>query len=214
MARALHELGETWLEREDYDRAVALFGEAIAVGQAAGSDIVASIGNLGYAAALLGDYERAARLSEEAVAIIRRDGHMSRLVIGLENLTEAEIALGRTAQARLHLIECLERSREAQYTEILGACLDNAAALLLLTGDVETPVRLMGAADALREDLGLHVHPATQRRRDEFQRDLHTRAAQAADELDAQGRKLSPDEASALALERLAEIGNLADRPA
>jgi predicted ATPase/class 3 adenylate cyclase len=206
VARALHELGETRLELEDYDRAVALFEEAIAVGKAAGIDAASSIGNLGWAAALQGDYERAARLSEEAVALVRRNGNMSHLAVGLENLAEAEIALGRTAQARIHLTECLERSREAQYTEILVVCLNHAAALLLQSGDVETAARLVAAADAQGEQLEAQPHPVVRRRRDDFRRAVQERSGQAAYELEAQGRELTVDEASALALERLAEM--------
>ena len=206
MARALHELGETSLQREDYDRAVALFEEAVTVGNAAGIDAASSIGNLGWAAALQGDYERAARLGEEAVALVRKNGSMSHLAVGLENLAQAEIALGRTAQARVHLIECLERSREAQYTEIVVVCLNHAAALLLQARDVDTAARLVAGADALGEDVESQPHPVEQRRRLELRRAVRERAGQAADELEAQGRELTLDEAGALALERLAEM--------
>jgi tetratricopeptide (TPR) repeat protein len=206
VARALHELGETSLHLEDYDHAVAQFEEAVAVGKAAGIDAASSIGNLGWAATLQGDYQRGADLAEEAIALVRQNGNMSHLAVGLENLAQAEIALGRTAQARLHLIECLELSRDAQYAEILVVCLNHVAALLLQAGDVETAARLVSGADALGEDLEAQPHPAERRRVEELRRAVRERAGQVANELEAQGRELTLDEATALALERLAEM--------
>jgi predicted ATPase/class 3 adenylate cyclase len=205
VARALHELGETALGAEDYDRATELFEEAIIVARAAGADGAGSIGNLGWTAFLQGDYERAAALAEESVALVRRRGHMSHVAIGLENLAEAELALGRRDAARAHLIECLELAKEAQFVEMTAFCLQTTAELLS-TSDPETAACLAGAADLLLERIDVALHPAEQRRRESFRAGLRAALAGSAELQRDRGRQLTADEATELALEKLTAV--------
>ena len=81
----------------------------------------------------------------------------------LGNLAEAELGLGQLEEARLHLAECLELAREAQFLELIAGCLATAAALLLETGNAETAARLTGAEDALLEQINFSLHPAERR---------------------------------------------------
>jgi predicted ATPase len=203
VARALHELGEAALDAEDYERAVDLFDDAITVARRTGKDPAGSIGNLGYAALLQGDYRRAAALSEEALALFRQRRHTSGVVVSLGNLAEAEIGLGQHEEGRLHLAECLELARETQFLEILASCLETAAALLLETGDAETATRLTGAEDALLEQINFSLHPAECRRRTRLRADLRALLRTSAEELHAEGRRLTVDDASTLALKVL-----------
>src|SRR5439155_10511157 len=129
---------EAALEEEDYDRAVDLFEEAIAVGRSVGKDAAGSIGNLGWTALLRGDYERAVALTDEALALLRKRGHMSGVLVALGNLAEAELGLHREEEARLHLTECLELAADAQFLEVIASCLETTAALLVNAGDAET----------------------------------------------------------------------------
>ena len=163
IARALHELGECAMFAEEYGRATELFEEAITVGRGAGKDAAGSIGNLGYVALLQGDYARAAATSEEALALFRQRRHTSGVVVALGNLAEAELGLGQLQEARLHLAECLELAREAQFLELIAGCLAIAAALLLETGNAEMAARLTGAEDALLEQINFSLHPAERR---------------------------------------------------
>lgn len=211
VARALHELGETALGEEDYDRATELFEQAIEVGRAAGIDAAASVGNLGWTAYLQGNYERAAVLAEEAIALVRHRGYVSHLLVGLENLAEAELALDRREAARLHLIECLELARTAQHVEATAMCLEMTAALLFAGHDTEAAARLAGAADALLEQIDLTLHPATRRRRVAFRADLRAREPGSAEQWREQGRQLTADEATELALDKLSLASGPAD---
>jgi predicted ATPase/class 3 adenylate cyclase len=201
--RALHELGEAALDEEDYDRAVDLFDEAITVAREAGKDGAGSIGNLGFTALLQGDYERAAALSEEALALFRQRRQTSGVLVALGNLAEAELRLGRQEEARRHLAECLELAREAQFLEVIAQCLETAAALLLETGDAETAARLAGAEDGLLEQISLSLHPGERRRRARLRADLRALLRNSADELRDEGRGMTADDASTLALEAL-----------
>ncbi|HYY34558.1 MAG TPA: tetratricopeptide repeat protein, partial [Gaiellaceae bacterium] len=202
VARALHELGEVALDEEDYDRAVDLFNEAIAVARGAGKDAAGSIGNLGYTALLQGDYARSAALSEEALALFRQRRHTSGVLVALGNLAEAELAL-RQEEGRLHLAECLELARDAQFLEVLASCLATTAALLLETGDAETAARLTGAEDALLEQINLSLHPAERRRRERLRSRLRAVLGASSEDLRAEGQRLNIDEAANLGLEAL-----------
>jgi predicted ATPase len=203
IGRALHELGEAALDEEDYDRAADLFGEAITVARGTGKDAAGSIGNLGFSALLQGDYGRAAALSEEALELFRQRRHTSGVLVALENLAEAELGLGQQEGGRLHLAECLELARETQFLEVLASCLETAAALLLETGDAETATRLTGAEDALLEQINFSLHPAERRRRARLRTDLCALLQTSAEELRAEGRRLTVDDASTLALQAL-----------
>jgi predicted ATPase/class 3 adenylate cyclase len=198
IARALHELGECAMFAEEYGRATELFEEAITLG--ARKDAAGSIGNLGYVALLQGDYARAAAASAEALALFRQRRHTSGVVVSLGNLAEAELGLGQLQEARLHLAECLELAREAQFLELIAGCLAIAAALLLETGNAETAARLTGAEDALFEQIKFSLHPAERRLRARLWEDLHALLQTSAEELRDEGRRLTVDDASMLAL--------------
>jgi predicted ATPase len=203
IARALHELGESAVAAEEYGRATELYEEAITVGRGAGKDGAGSIGNLGFTALLQGDYGRAAALSEEALVLFRQRRLTSGVCVALGNLAEAELGLGQQEEARLHLAECLELAREAQFLELIAGCLATAAALLLETGDAETAARLAGAEDALLEQINFSLHPAERRRRARLREDLRALLQTSAEELHDEGRRLTVDDASTLALEAL-----------
>jgi len=204
IARALHELGESAVAAEEYGRATELYEEAIAVGRGAGTDGAGSISNLGFTALLQGDYGRAAAMSEEALVLFRQRRHTSGACVALGNLAEAELGLGHHEEARLHLAECLELAREAQFLELIAACLATAAALLLETGNAETAAGLSGAEDALLERINFSLHPAERRRRARLRADLRALLGTSAEELRDDGRRLTVDDASTLALEALA----------
>jgi tetratricopeptide (TPR) repeat protein len=211
IARALHELGESAMFAEEYGRATELFEEAIVVGREAGKDAAGSIGNLGFTALLQGDYARAAALSEEAVVLFRQRRHTSGVCVALGNLAEGELGLGQREAAQLHLAEALEIAREGQFLELIAACLATAVAVLLETGNAEIAARLSGAEDALLERINFSLHPAERRRRARLREDLRTLLQTSAEELHDEGRRLTVDEASTLALEALSATAE--DRP-
>ena len=106
----------------------------------------------------------------------------------LGNLAEAELGLGQLQEARLHLAECLELAREAQFSELIAGCLAVAAALLLETGNAEMAARLGGAEDALLEQINVALHPAERRRRARLREDLRALLRTSAEDLHDEGR--------------------------
>jgi hypothetical protein len=95
----------------------------------------------------------------------------------------------------------LRRLAELEFKDVIGYCFEGLAAVLALTGRAEEASKLLGAAEALRESLGVGLAPAEQATHDET-----VAAVQAAlgEEFSAawrQGRELALDEAIGYALE-------------
>jgi ATP/maltotriose-dependent transcriptional regulator MalT len=152
---------------------------------------------------LQGEYDRAAALFEDALVRFRERRHTSGVCVSLGNLAEAKLGLGRQEEARLHLAECLELGRDAQFLVVIAQCLETVAALLLEAGDTETAARLTGAEDALLKEINVSLHPAERRRSANLRTDLRARLGTSAEELRDDGRQLTVDDACGLALEAL-----------
>jgi hypothetical protein len=84
--------------------------------------------------------------------------------------------------------------------QLIAGCLAIAAALLLETGNAETAARLTGAEGALFEQINFSLHPAERRRRARLWEDLHALLQPSAEELRDEGRRMTVDDASMLAL--------------
>src|SRR5439155_10295425 len=99
------------------------------------------------------------------------------------------------------LRKALRRLAELEFRDVIGYCFEGLAAVLCLIGRAEPAVRLLGAAEALRESLGVDLAPA--------ERETHEETAGAVREAVGeerfsaawrQGREMSLDEAIAYAL--------------
>ncbi len=204
VAQALHELGEAASVDGDYDKATAYFQEAVRAARTAGSNGAGSIGNLGWVAYLQEDYERAVPLFEESVELFRERGHESGALVGLCNVVDASIMLGRTQEARLPVRECLELAGELGFVQVIAGSFDATAAVLADSGDARTAVRVVGAADVIYEDLNLSGAD-TDRRVCEQAYGLSTRllGPELAQSLREEGRGMDTEQAMELALRSL-----------
>jgi len=201
VARALHELGETAAEEGNIDRASELFEQAIASGPSR-KEVARSISNLGVMALLQKDYQRAIDLSQEAVELAREEGRKTGMAIALSNVADAQLGLGRRTEASRVLAECLRLAQETQFIEVSASALERAATLLI-AADAETAARLMGAAAALFEHINFEMGPTDQHRFDGVLANVRAATPESADRLHEEGRLLTADEATALALAKL-----------
>jgi predicted ATPase len=201
VAQALHELGEAASVDGDYDKATAYFQEAVTAARTAGSNGAGSIGNLGWVAYLQEEYERAVPLFEESVELFRERGHESGALVGLCNVVDATIMLGRPQEARLSVRECLELARELSFVQMIAQSLDAIAAVLADSGDARTAVRLVGAADVMLEDIHIAGVEAERRVGDlAFEKATRALGGEVAQAIRAEGRKLDTNQAIGLAL--------------
>jgi DNA-binding SARP family transcriptional activator len=161
VAAAIVGLGESvWLQG-DYDRAEAHFERSLALYRRLGDrpGVARSLFNLGFAAYSLADYERALRLSEEALALSRRLDYREGIAWSLN-------VLGLVAHARgdEHAVRVLRESLEIHHDLIdKWSCvrvLEAVAGAALPMIGAARAARLLGAAEALREEMGTPLSPA------------------------------------------------------
>jgi predicted ATPase/DNA-binding XRE family transcriptional regulator len=108
----------------------------------------------GTVALLLGDHARAVEEISQGLASARRRGDRLSTYIALYNLSQVELARGRFAEAAQHLDEGTRLSRETSDHANLAYLLEARAVLEARQGTHARVPLLLGAAQAIREELG------------------------------------------------------------
>jgi non-specific serine/threonine protein kinase len=122
-----------------------------------------------------GDYDRAGRLLEDSLALCRRHGSRYSLSFVLNNLSLVALEQGRYDRVAALLIDSLAVARELGGPEGVGCVLDRLACLAAARAQPVRAARLFGAAEALRETIGV---PLKQAERAIFERHLALARAQ------------------------------------
>jgi predicted ATPase len=203
-ARSLLSMGTVAAEQGDQERAIALseraselYGES---GDKRGHAL--AISNLGGIALERGEYARAAALSELAYGLFETLEDSEGMAFALVNQGFAALSERQHDRAVEFLREALRRLAELEFRDVIGYCFEGLAAVLALTGREEEASKLLGAAEALRESLGVGLAPAEQATHD--QTVAAVQGALGEERFSAawrQGRELALDEAIAYALE-------------
>ena len=195
IASALHELAESEQAEGDYERAAALFEQAVAAARQAGLTGAGSIASLGDLALARGDFEAAAAYSREAIELERDSTAKISPVVSVFNLASALFHLGQLREARELLAEALTGFTRGGYTEGIGWCMLGVAAMLPCEGRSDDAARLVGAAERILDEIGVGVAPSEKRLRDAAMADERETTTL----MYAQGRELERDDAVALA---------------
>ena len=227
VAASLNNMGNVAFGQGDYETARALFEESLNIDRERGSKegLPAPLNNLGLVAYYQGDYAAAYTLFEEALTITRELGNRTGEAINLDNLGSVLKAQGDYAAARKLHERSLLLKQELGDKLGIAESLEAFAALAMPQGTTRTPeqttandpsaptqdslssllwsVRLLGAAEALREKIGTPMSPGE---REGHHRDtaivreaLGEAAFKAAW---AEGQSLSVEQAVAHALEK------------
>jgi predicted ATPase/DNA-binding CsgD family transcriptional regulator len=145
--------------RGNDEAAMARFGEAYELSREEGEPrlILWCLINLADGAYRLGDRARSAALADEALAL--SDSTDDRMLHAFALMVAGQAALERDdlPEANRLYSECLTLSREVDIRSGYVAALVGAAAVQLAGGRADQSARLLGAADAAREALGVRV---------------------------------------------------------
>ena len=125
--------------------------------------------NLGMIASLEGRIEEARARFEEAMRLNREVGDSWMVAISHNNLGNANRGLGDYAAARRDYAASLRAHLEHDDSWALAFLLEDVGRLAALTGDPQLALELLGAADALREEIGV---PRTASLEQEILRDV------------------------------------------
>jgi predicted ATPase/class 3 adenylate cyclase len=171
-ARALHVLASVALGERDYEGATALLrdSEVLARELADKALLATTIVDLGDVALNEGAYERATELFAESLELFRELGDRDGMAIALFDLGSAALHRGRLEQASGLLEEALRLFSELGYREGVAYCLEGLAAIAASQRWFMRSGRLLGAADAISEAVGVTLEPA------ELDRHEHTLA--------------------------------------
>jgi len=156
--------------------------------------------NVGEVTEAEGDLINARQLYERAVQGLERGNQMN-LAFALSNLGAVAYQQSAYAEARACYKQALAKAREFGSKKAIIYCLDGFAALAVSEGRPEVSAQLCGAADALRESIGIQQEPHERKRRDQYISRIETSLAKTlVVEVMRSGRTLSLNEAVALAL--------------
>jgi tetratricopeptide (TPR) repeat protein len=202
-ANSLLSLGTVASEQGDYERAIGLSERAAELYRESGDrrGHALAVSNLGGIALERGEYARAEALSEQAYALFETLEDSEGMAFALVNQGFAALSEHDHARALTLLREALRRLAELEFKDIIGYCFEGLAAVLAFTGQGDAAARLLGAAEALRESLGVELAPAERETHD--QTTAAVRQGIGEERFSAewrQGRELALDEAIAYAL--------------
>jgi predicted ATPase len=201
-ARVLKDLGIVAGESDDHETAREWFRRAIAAFQAVGDrrGEAQSLNNLALSTEASGDLRGSLEMYARALTVLREVGDMLSVARLLNNVGGALEHLGEHDLARDAMLRALARYRRLASRWDLTDSLEHLAPAVLAAGEARLAARLLGAAEALREQLGAPAAPYL-----EADRAAHARAVRAALGEDADrewecGRNTSWDDAAAAAL--------------
>jgi predicted ATPase len=202
LATALRFLGMVALEQGDFRRAIPLLDEALVFSRETGDRQSAAVSLLllGVVAREQGDPVRGKLLLEESLTM-ERDAQLATWVVAhaQHNLGLALDDLDDPAEAAALLIECLNWAVAEEQKRLIAFGLESFASLAAKVRRPVDALRLIGAVERLREEIGCPVPPVLGPR---YARTLALARQQlspeAADRAIAEGRRMTWQEASLL----------------
>jgi non-specific serine/threonine protein kinase len=169
LARALHTLGEALYGQGEHVRAKALLEESRDLYRELGDistvpgesstlpRVICSLADIAYAQA---DYARASALYEEGLTVARKYEHVhdtGYALRGLGHLARIQADYGRATGLLEESLELLVQLKDKRCPAL---CVEGLACVASGRGQAERAARLFGAAEVLREAIGVALLPA------------------------------------------------------
>jgi tetratricopeptide (TPR) repeat protein len=152
----LNNLAAVAMDAAAYNQAVALLEESLAIKRELGDrvGVAVSLANLAETARLSGDFRRAVELAEEAQALAGELGVPLRRAQHLHVVGVSLARLGEFVRARAALVEALEIFARLDTRVGAALCCEGLAQVAVATGNERWAAWLIGAAEAVRQQLG------------------------------------------------------------
>jgi predicted ATPase/DNA-binding SARP family transcriptional activator/DNA-binding CsgD family transcriptional regulator len=199
----LDSLGVLASAKGDPQRSISFFSEALVLSRGIGNvrRTATSLGNLGITMLVYGDPDRAAVLLDESLASFREIGDNSNIAISLMHSAFAALIRGDHERVRVLSDESLELLQRAEDRQHIADCLEIMAGGAGARGRAQRAARLWGAAEALREEIGVLLQPENRKVLDPFLAAARSSLGEAAWQVAlAEGRAMMPEQAIEYAL--------------
>jgi predicted ATPase/DNA-binding XRE family transcriptional regulator len=196
-------LAEVAVMQEDVGLATDLLTEGRAIFEKHGNPagVGWSLNHLGHIAQLQGNHARAIALHEQSLPFLWRSGQLMGPAHAFESLGEIALSQGDASHAKENFVESLALFRRLGDKQGIAWCLAGFANAVALDEEPERAARLWGAGEGLRKRIGCRIAPASRRNRERTVAMLREQLGETEFErLAAEGRKMTLDEAVALAL--------------
>lgn len=201
VGRCCNALGVFAAYSNDFDEARRWYEEGLKIARRSDDQLLLPLlfNNIGEITEADGDLVKARSLYEQAVDYLRRGNQMN-LAFVLSNLGGVAYQQTDYAKARSCYTQALAKAQEFGSKKAIIYCLDGFAALAVNEGRPEVSAKLCGAADALRESIGIQQEPHERKRRDQYIAQIETSLdKEIVTQAMASGWAMSPEEAVALA---------------
>ncbi len=203
IVKALTQLGNVALGKEEHRRARSLYEEVLASTKERGDqhERARAFNGLGELARMEGDLQQARARYEECLSIWRDAGNMEMVALVLFNLAQTVIRYGDLHRARSYLSESVRLHMDVGSQLVANCTLVGLAEVASHEGDAGRAARLFSAADALSEAYREALDPPDQAAYDLSM--AKTRAALSEEEFAmerSEGRSMTLEEALEYAL--------------
>ena len=187
IAWGLITLGEVALLREeDTTWAIPLLEEGLALMKEQ-KDARGALGagwalnHLGHIAQVRGEIARARRLHEDSISLFQQLEELPiGIVWGFQSLGEIALAEGKAVIAARHFVNALGISQDEGFRVETAWCLAGLAGAAALSEEPERAVWLWGAAEALRQSMGVREAPASRATHERLKNVVRQQLGQAA----------------------------------
>jgi len=158
-ARELNSLGIAHHLLGDLDTSRSLLEDSAAISREMGSDmrLAAALTNLGQTESDAGNFDRATQVLQEALAIDRKHGDMLGVALDQQSLAGVSLRAGRARDAHDQLSGMVDYVVSCGDPELLATTLELSACSAAQLGEGLRAARLTGAAEAIRQKLGIPI---------------------------------------------------------
>ncbi|HUG16204.1 MAG TPA: tetratricopeptide repeat protein [Thermomicrobiales bacterium] len=169
-AGSLYSLGRVAMYSGDPEQAYELYVKALPLTRTTDAItwLPSLLGNLAAVATELKDFAAADAYVHEALDISRAQGGPEQTALSLEDGAHLALSQSDLDTARAHLLESLTLQHDLQDLRITAQAFEHCAWLAASSLQPERTARLLGAAEAMRESIGVPVPPLIRRYYDTY----------------------------------------------
>jgi predicted ATPase/transcriptional regulator with XRE-family HTH domain len=204
IALALHHLGIAKTKQGDYKRAQALLEEGLVISRESGNWATADyiLSDLGSLSQIQDNDEKASAYYEEALELDRKHGDKWMSSYGCGNLASLAYRRDDYSQAEAFTKQAIKLACEFGDRRHISYLMGQMGIIVLVRGKPEKAVRLISAAGALAESVGIVFDPEDRIEHDQAIAAIKAQLGEAAFEaLQAEGRMMTMDQAIEFALQ-------------